>query len=193
MKNLKRVFISFIYLFLLLSLAHGQYPTVCDFPPKTKLGALEAKIGSVVIKSHSGVGHVDGETGGEVIVESLEYRDVGTGQKAYGIAIRLRKPGQVEEGHTSYVDYDEIDALIKGVDYIDKLDSSGSQLPRFEGQYRTKDDLEIATFNDERGVLRAAVSSGLIENVTVIMRLENLQKLKELIVYAKTRLDSARQ
>jgi hypothetical protein len=160
---------------------------------KTKLEAFQAKTGVVVIRGFSTVGSLPGENGGGASVETREFTDAADGTKQYGIAIEVYKAGaMVGDERTSYLDYNEIDSLVKGIDYIAKIDRSVTKLESFQADYRTKDDLEISTFSDSEGKTSAAISSGTVGKVSVFVPLTGLDKFKNLIVQAKSKLDSIR-
>ncbi len=82
--------------------------------------------------------------------------------------MRPIKGGNYEKDHTSFIDYDEIDSLIQGIDYISNVKPDVTEFENFQADYSTKGDLEISTFssNDK---LMAAVSSGNIGRVTAYL------------------------
>lgn len=95
-------------------------------PPasKTKLEKFVAQDGVVIVRGFSAVGIVRAKFGGSIAVESKEYTNVAHGKKEYGITIEVKEVSRIERTHTSHIDYDEIDSLIKGLDYIAKIDLS---------------------------------------------------------------------
>ena len=105
--------------------------------PKTKLEAFEAQTGSVLIKGFGEIGSVSG-MGSSVVVDCREFTDATTSRKEYGITIEVKETGRFERKDTAFIDYDEIDSLLKGIDYISKIDKSVTLLPDFEAAYRTK-------------------------------------------------------
>lgn len=157
--------------------------------PKTKLQAFEAKTGVVIISGFSTVGSVSGQYGGSVSVESKEFLDASTGKREYGIVIEVKKGGEIERDNSSYIDYDEIDSLLKGIDYISKVQRSITKLDDFQADYHTKGDFKISTFS-ARGQNMVAVSSGDIGEVNVFLPVSKLEDLKALIANAKAKLDA---
>src|SRR5207249_1034942 len=105
-----------VCLFLLSASAiHAQQkPT----EPRTKLETFQAKTGAVLIKNFSEIGSV--YPGGVVYVTSYEFVDAQTGTKEYGIGIKVEEVGSLGRNDRAYVDYDEIDSLLAGIDYIMK-------------------------------------------------------------------------
>jgi hypothetical protein len=157
--------------------------------PKTKLQAFEAKTGVVIIRGFSMVGSVSGQYGGSVSVESREFLDASTAKREFGIVVEVKKGGEVERDNSSYIDYDEIDSLLKGIDYISKVQSSITKLDDFQADYHTKGDFKISTFS-ARGQTMVAVSSGDIGEVSVFLPLLKLESLRALIANAKAKLDA---
>jgi len=157
-------------------------------PPKTKLETFAAQTGVVIIEGYSKVGTIRGRYG-SVEIQAKEFLNAASGKKEKGITFEVTEAGRLERESRSFIDYDEIDSLLKGVDYVAKIDKSATKLDAFEAEYRTRGDLEISTFSSDTGV-EAAVKSGRIGGATAFLSLEHLQQLRALIVDAKTKLDA---
>lgn len=157
---------------------------------QTKVEVFQAKTGAVLIKNFSEIGTVSG-LGGTVTVTSFEFVDAQTGRREYGLGTEAKESGRLEREARSYVDYDEINSLVAGIDYIAKVDGSQSKLKNFEAHYKTKGDLDVTVFSNG-GRTEAAVSVGRFSAVSVFLELNNLQKFRQLVVEAKAALDSAR-
>jgi hypothetical protein len=160
--------------------------------PKTKLEAFEAKTGTVLIKGIEDIGSVAGM--GSASVGCREFTDANTGRKEYGITIEVKESGRFERKDTTLIDYDEIDSLLKGIDYIGKVNKSATPLTRFEAVYKTKGDLQVTTFSSSRsGEVQAAVQCGHIGLATAFLSLDQLAKFRALIQSAKEKLDSIKK
>jgi hypothetical protein len=182
-------------LFLTISLlfsstANAQESVPEELIPRTKLEAFRAKTGTVIVRGFSRVGSATGVEGGSILVETLELKDAGDNSKAHGITVEVRDTGSPERNHLSFVDYDEIDPLLKGLEYLGKIDYSVTQLRAFEADYRTRDDLVFSALSGRNNTVRVAVSSGVVRPVTVQFRLEDLRSITGLIVEAKKQLDA---
>jgi hypothetical protein len=181
-----------LLLFLLaVPLAAQPTPAVAAPPPATKLEAFEKQTGSVVVRGFTSIGSVRGTYDGTVSVEAREFLNATTTKREYGIVIETKESGRLERENRSFVDYDEIDSLLKGIDYITKIDASASKLGDFQADYRTKGELEVSTFSSQGGIM-AAVTSGRIGSVMVIMGLSELAKFRTLIADAKAKIDTVR-
>ncbi|EHK5111881.1 TPA: hypothetical protein I7759_21225 [Vibrio vulnificus] len=155
---------------------------------KTKLEQFSAKTGVVLVRGFHKIGTVNGLYSTLVNVESKEFTNVTSGQKEYGITIEaFKEDGRYDKKHTSYIDYDEIDSLISGIDYISKIKPDVTKFQDFQADYTTKGDLKISTFSSGDRVM-AAVSSGKIGGVAAYYNLEDLSKIKDLIVKAKAKI-----
>jgi hypothetical protein len=169
----------------------AQSPTPFS-EPLTNLEELDTKTGDIIIKNYTVVGTVSG-FGGTATVTGYEFVDTQSGRKEYGIGVELEESERSERAvlERLYVDYDEMDSLIKSIDYIIRIEKS-TTMENFEAQYRTRSDLTVTTFNRSTGTLRAALSSGFVGRIRIGMTLGNLADFRKLIIDAKTVLDKTR-
>lgn len=160
-------------------------------PPSTKLEAFSSRTGAVLVKGFSNVGTVsDGR--GTVSIDAREFRDAGNPKaREYGITIEVKEAGRLERENTSFIDADEVDSLLRGIDYISKADKSITTLNDFEATYKTKGDFTITTFSYS-GRVDVAVSSGRIGKSSAYLKLADLEQIKALIMQAKAKADAAR-
>jgi hypothetical protein len=181
----------FIYVLLcgcLLALtAHAQ---VQQEPrePATKLEAFQTRSGIVVIRGFTNVGTVNSNSG-SIEVDARELRDARNPKTVQtGIAITVKESGRLQRENISFIDVDEVDSLLSGIEYISKATKEVTKHQHFEAVYRTKGDLRITVFNSTRGDLSASVESGRVGRTNVFLSMDQLSKLKELIEGAKGKL-----
>lgn len=173
----------------------GPTPEPEEFP--TKLEELLEKAGAVVVKGTTGVGSVSGLRG-TAFVTSWEILDARSGRREYGISIEIRESAQAERerererGDVAYVDYDELDPLINGLDQLLKLDNTATKLSTFEAQYRTNGYLSVFRFNTTGGY-GTAVSAGGRRGTRLILRPTGLVEFRDMLKSAKAVIDEARQ
>lgn len=161
--------------------------------PKTKLEAFVAQDGAVIVRGFSKVGEVKGQYGSSVVVESKEFTNASTGKKEHGITLEVREKSRLEREHTSYVDYDEIPSLLKGLEYIVKVDKSATPFENFQADYRTRGDLQISTYSTDAGTkVAAAVSSGTIGKTNAFLTLADLDSIRTLVETARASLEKSR-
>lgn len=160
-------------------------------PPKTKLEQFSAKTGVVLIRGFQEIGTVKGLYSTSVTVEVKEFVNVSDGSKQYGITVKAQEKGRLDKDHTSFIDYDEIDSLVKGIEYIKNVEPNVTQLKDFQADYSTRGDLKVSTFSSD-GKILSAVKSGIIGGVAVYLKIEELEELKNLIAQAKIKIDEIR-
>jgi len=162
-----------------------------DTVPKaeTKIEQFSAKTGVVIIKGFEEIGSLQGLYSTSVNIESKEFSNVSDGTKQYGITIQaFKENGKYDKKHTSFIDYDEIDSLIQGIEYIGKVKPDATKFKDFQADYSTRGNLKISTFNSSDRLM-AAVSSGRVGAVAAYFNLQDLDKLKSLIIKAKEKIE----
>jgi hypothetical protein len=171
----------------------AQQTTGGQDAPKTKLEAFVAQTGTVVVQGFAEIGTVRGQLGTSIAIVSKEFTNASTGKKEYGVTIQVKETLRLERDNTSYIDYDEIDSLLKGIDYIAKIDGSVTKLGNFQADYRTKGDFSVSTYSSGRtGSVEAAATSGRIGVTRTFLKLTDLQSLRDLVAKAKAAIDAAR-
>ena len=155
--------------------------------PKTKMESFQRQTGAVVIKGYSEIGVINGM--GSVSVDCMEFKDATTEKRQMGIVIEVKESGRFENSERSFIDYDEVSALLNGIDYISKVKADATRLGNFEAIYKTKGDFNVVTFSSS-GKVDAAVKSGYIRPATAFLSLEQRGKLRGVILQAKEKLDS---
>jgi len=167
--------------------ARVKKPKLPEKGPDTKLEAFETQTGRVIIRGRSDIGSVSGM--GTVSVDCIEIIDVSNGVREMGIVIEVKASGSYERTDSSFIDFDEIESLLNGIDYIYKVTPNSTKLSRFEATYKTKGELSIVTFERGPRNIEAAVSSGSIGAVTAFISREKLTELRSVIAKAKQKLD----
>jgi hypothetical protein len=176
---------------LLTGLACAQETNGCLLLPATKLEAFETNTDTVIIKATAPIGTVQGH-GGEVSVRCREITDAGTGRRESGIVVDIALGGPAEAG--LLIDYDELDSLLDGIEYLGKLDWSVTPLPDFQAVYTTKGGFRV----DARGSRRTGNIEFDVRNTRVIdprlpLSRDQLGQLRSLVDQAKAKLDSLRK
>jgi hypothetical protein len=193
MKSLVNLILVTLSLMIVSSPARAQEPVETELEPRTKLEAFQARTGIVIIKGFSRIGLAAGLDGTSIEVETREFRDAGSNAREYGITVEVREAGNAGRRSLSYIDYDEIDPLLKGLEYLSKIDNSVTQLNRFEADYRTRGDLLISAASSRGGVVTLVISGGVFRRASALFRLEDLKVIRGLIIEAKNQLDAIQQ
>jgi hypothetical protein len=159
--------------------------------PATKLEAIETNTDTVIIKATAPIGTVPAR-GGAVSVRCREITDAGTGRRESGIIIDLAFSGPVED--VMLIDYDELDSLLDGIEYLGKLDWSVTSLPGFDAVYTTKGGFRAAAFGSRRtGNIEFGVRSTRASKPLLLLSRDQLGQLRSLVEQGKAKLDSLRK
>lgn len=171
--------------------AQQQQRAYEQLEPRTRLEALQLKTGAVIVRGSQRVGTVRGSQG-RVEVSALEVIDTSANVRARGLSISIEELGDRGREVLAFVDYDELAGLLSGLESMSRLDRGETQLPNFEVSYRTKGDLLVSVFSTRSGIVRCAVTGGLLSPVTATVPAEEVGNLRALIATAKNRLDETR-
>ncbi|MCA1607333.1 MAG: hypothetical protein LC775_18130 [Acidobacteria bacterium] len=166
-------------------------PLACEpFEPRTKLEAVDGRYERILLKGFSRIATIR-VRGAEIRVDAVELRDNSASTKAMGIAIVMREADQERiNENRAFVDYEEIDPLVKAIDIAAKVNETVTKLAGFEARYRTRGDFELAVFRQGRtSGTAASVTTGICDRVTGLLTLDELELLRAHIVEARTRLD----
>ena len=187
---MRKILLATILTIPLIAVAQEQADAT-KVPPATKLEAFSARTGIVLVKGFTNLGTVNGM--GRVSIDVREFRDASNPKSAqYGVAFEVKESGRPERENTSYIDEDEIDSLIRGLDYISKIDRSVTTFGNFEAQYRTKGDLSLVVFSGSGGEISLAVSSGRIGRTRAFLKLADIEQIRTLLGEAKKAIASAK-
>jgi hypothetical protein len=174
-----------------IGLTHAQETNACLLAPATKLEAFETNTDTVIIKATAPIGTVQAH-GGAVSVRCREITDAGTGRQESGIIVDIGNEGPVED--TALIDYDELDSLLDGMEYIGKLDWSVTPLPSFSAVYTTKGGFRAVAFGSRRtGSIEYSVRSIRVSRQPLLLTRDQLGQLRSLVEQAKAKLNSLRK
>ena len=157
--------------------------------PRTKLEAFDERYGTVVVKGFTQINSI--EVRG-VRVDAVELRDLARATRVSGIVIALGSGGERPQENRAYIDYDEIDGLLAGIDSVSRVNETMTKLAGFEGKYRTLGDFEVDVFRQTRSGNAVNLMSGVCDQVRITMSLDELIKVRAMVAEAKAKLDEAR-
>jgi hypothetical protein len=166
-------------------------PLACEpAEPRTRLEAIDSRVEEVVIKGFTQVASFN-VRGADIRVDAVEIREARPGgDRALGLAIVLREQGETPRDNRAFVDYEEIDRLLRALEAVTKVNESASKLVGFEARYRTVGDLEFRVFRQSRASGTAAsLTAGICDRVTGLLTLDEMDRLRAHVVEAKARLD----
>jgi len=160
---------------------------------KTEIEIFESRSGMVLIKGYTIIGEMTGKYDSRAEVVVKELTNASTGDKKFGISIEIVEGGRNGASNTSFIDEPEIDSLLKGIEYISKIDKAATKQDNFEATYKTKDDLSITVFSTKDGKNALAVKSGKFHPAKLFLSISEFKKLQDLFAAAKSRIISDRK
>jgi hypothetical protein len=166
----------------------------CDIEkPLTFLEDFDFRLQTIIVRGSTHVASLPGRAG-SVRVDAIELRDESNATRGLGLSLTLRSPRedstQPPYESQSYIDYEEIDRVVKAWDRIARTDDTITKLNNFESRYRTAGDFEIVVFRQTPGgAIAASVAAGSCERVRIFLSLDELIKLRHMLVEGKQRLD----
>jgi hypothetical protein len=161
------------------------------YVPRNKLEDIDGRMETLLIKGRHWVGTLRAQNG-SARVEAFEVRDTHNSDRATGVVITFvpADANSRADEIRSLIDYDEIDTLVKMVDTMVKADDSVTRLSHFEERYRTRGDFEVMVFKQQTGTsVAAAIEGGFFDRLRLFLIMDDLVKLRFMIVQAKERLD----
>jgi hypothetical protein len=155
--------------------------------PATEIENFELQTDTVMVKGFGQTGSVTTDDG-VISVRCKESHDVTTGRKLYGISVALDS-NQVHG--FLVVDYDELDALIKGLNYLSSISYDVTPLPSFDASFTTRSGLRIGAHSERRqGVIEIYMNFAGSTKVTLTS--DQFAQFQNLINQARTSLDVTR-
>lgn len=153
---------------------------------KTAIGVFESRPDLVIIKGFNQVGSIN--VGPEEIsVRYKETTEASSGKKLYGLVFAIN--GTPLPRELIYVDYDEIDSLINGLDYLIKINYDVTSLAAFEAIYTTKSGLRFIANSDRRnGGIRTSMQYD--DHPRIWLSSVQMTQLYDFVATAKKDLDA---
>ena len=156
----------------------------------TELETFESQPDTVIIKGAGQIGSLNlGDINVTVICK--ESTDASAGRKEYGAAVDIAEGNR--HGARMVVDYDEMDPLLNGLNYLAQIDSNVTTLPTFAAGFVTRSGLHVGAFTNQRqGVIQYFLQDRSINSARIPMTSAQLVQFRSLIQQAKQNLDSMR-
>jgi hypothetical protein len=193
--KITRSLMALPFILALAAVCAAQEPLPSPTPDEfqTKLESLMSETGVVIVKGYTRVGSMSGSRGAAYLT-AWEVTEALTGRRERGVGVEigdaaLNNRPDVDE--RAYIDYDELAPLLRGIDYIMKLDDKATKLSRYEAQYQTRGGLVLVTFNTPDGY-RTAISTWGGRRPRFVLRPTGLAEFRNLLESAKDALDAAR-
>lgn len=153
--------------------------------PKTEIENFELQTGVVIVKGLGEIGSMS-TSRGVISVRCKESIDENSGHREYGIGVALAS----DQLHGFLVvDYDELDSLIRGLDFLGKINYDVTAMPSFDATFTTKSGLLIAAHSEQR---QGGIHDFLqfADTPRISLTADQFAQFQNLITRAKASLDA---
>lgn len=159
--------------------------------PQTDLEEFKRQTGVVIIRGYENIGTRSGLESSYIRIEAKEFLSADKRKRKYGVTVYVNSGSKLGRENISYIDYEELDPLIRGMDYLNKIEGSTINFSDYQADYVTKGGLKVTTYsnNDE---LFVEISSGHILETTAYFPITALSDIKSMVVKAKEKIDAVR-
>jgi hypothetical protein len=161
--------------------------------PRTYFEIFKATPDALLIRGMTTIGTLSSENGAEhngidypVEIRVERLTNPLTSNSVFAVSLRT---GVAPQMQIDYVDYDELDAVIRSVHFISQSSSAVTPLDNYETIFRTRGGLSIAKIG-KAGNTTIVVTSGDVNGVRNHMAPFNLDNLGNLMVAAKAKIDA---
>jgi len=156
--------------------------------PSTELETFEAQTGTVMVKGAGQIGSLAVDAV-NIQVISKESLKVSTGHRQYGMAVEADANNQ--QVWKKLVDYDEMDSLLSGLNYLARIDYKVTAQPTFVASYVTRSGLRVGAFTSQRrGVIQYFLQDYSITSPRILITSAQLTEFQDLVEETKKDLDA---
>lgn len=183
---MRSTFLALLAIFTLLPLASpGQLSTNL---PATAIENFELQPDTVIVKGFGEIGSIATDTG-VISVRCKESQNALTGTRMYGIAVAFTSNSS--RGYL-VVDYDELDPLIRSLNYLGGISYNVTTMPSFDASVTTRSGLRISAHSERKqGGIQMFLQFD--DSWKIPLTSDQFQQLQSLISQAKTDLDGMRK
>ena len=183
--------IAVILIFVTLVAAFQPQSVDREAESRTKLGSFEGIRGEVVVAGFSLVGTIASKYEGRVEIKARELTVASTGRRELGLTVTTVSGARFESTDSVFVDFDEIDGIVAGLDYISKLDQNVTKLESFQADFQTKGGMKLSTASSKTGMLFAVQCGSSGSKLLLFDAAADIPKFRVLLLKAKEMLESA--
>ncbi|HEX4265202.1 MAG TPA: hypothetical protein VH597_12770 [Verrucomicrobiae bacterium] len=165
-----------------------------NLPPATTLEAVETSPNQLVLKGSFLMGSVAVQQATITLVckeDAIINPSDNTRVKWYGCSFGIKVNNQTL-GRT-LIDYDEMDSLLKAVEYMKNVTWSVTPLPSFDLVYTTKAGLRFSVFSDNRESRIQFLMRNNYMDKRIFLTSDQIAQLYSLLQQTKAKLDDLRK
>ncbi len=155
--------------------------------PRTEIEMLELQPDAIIVKGFSPAGSVSiGQ--GALSVRLKQSFNADTGGKLEGLVLDYTETGRRER---AVIDYEEIEPLLRGLDYIRTATYDVTKLSGFEAVFQTKSGCRVIALGSQRhtGILNFLQFEG---GERIGLSSDQIAQLRNVIAQGRDTLDSLR-
>ncbi|ARK13043.1 hypothetical protein A6C57_23390 [Fibrella sp. ES10-3-2-2] len=145
----------------------------------TKLQAFKAIKKNIVLIESYRIGAIPNKA----VFQVQSALNLGTNEKVYGIQLEL-KDGYKTTGYAS-IDYEEIENIIKSLDYLHGIDKLTPRLGNVSGFYSTASGFKLGILQNGERLLTLFAGEGM-----TVFKIDQFNEVRQLFVDAKSKIDS---
>jgi hypothetical protein len=156
--------------------------------PLTDLEEFQDIYGTTLIKGFTDLPRIRANLG-FLQLTIVEFRSTASNTRVKGVLAEVTTGDKLNEKARSFIEYAELEGLIKGVTYISKIDKGASQLQNLEAVFTTKGEFSISNFFNWQGEPRIGITVGRYDKKTVFIDSTSQGTVLGQLQQAKTTLD----
>jgi hypothetical protein len=155
--------------------------------PRTYFDAYKSSIDATIVRGVSSIGALTGQVAYpvEIRVERLTVQP--STNTTYAVVVRTRLPRNVSQ--VDYIDYDELDGLLRGLQLMSQASHANTPMEDFEVVYRLRSGFSVAKISNGNNIiiaLKCGDANGTRNQIAPYV-LDDLQKL---LAAAKAKIES---
>jgi len=163
--KIKIVLLAAVFICSTCTTAFAQRPAQLPFvndqndKPLTDLEQFQDIYGALLIKGFTNLTAIRGNTG-TLQISIIEFRNAANNTRVKGVVADITTTDRQNERSRSFIEYSELDTLIRGMTLLSKLNSDASPLQGLEAVFTTKGEFSISNFLNRHAEPRISVTAG---------------------------------
>jgi len=155
--------------------------------PKTTFETINLTTDTVLIKGSTVIGTLDSQITYPVEIRAERVSNPSTSNNVYAVSLHTKFGEKLTQ--VDFIDYDELDTVIRAVQYISQANSTVTPMDNFETVVRTRCGLSIAKVGRGNRVI-IAMTPGYVNAARNLMASFVLDDLGRYLTAAKAKIDS---
>lgn len=174
-------------LFLFLFLAPALHAQLSTNAPRTYFEAYDAVTDAPLVKGMTTIATLNNQINYPVEIRVERLTNLQTSNTIAAVSLRTRLGSH--QTLVDYIDYDELDGFIRGLQTISQADNNITPMDNFEVAYRTRCGLSVVKLNikNKLAILLNSGNPGAVRNEMAAFVLDDLSRD---LIAAKAKLDA---